>query len=136
MMNVGKSEIVTCCQDHGASLACLAKPDGLDEKGERAYEVVMAFLKARGMTYTGGCKAFYSPKEWRERGEEYGLESCLIVTHDGGDHARAFSFDACHVHGRPEEYEPCESMQDALGKVGCFAEQCTVWYTAIYFDSL
>lgn len=125
-------EKLECCQKHGASLTCLAKPEGLDAKGERAYEVITAFLKARGMTYTGGCKAFYSPKEWRERGEEYGLKSCLIVAHDGGDHARAFSMDACYVRGRAEEYEVHESMQKTLGKVGCFAEQCTIWYTAIY----
>jgi hypothetical protein len=127
-----KPEGLTCCQDHGPSLACLRKPEGLDETGERAYEVVAAFLKARGMAYTGGCRVFYSPKEWCERGEQYGKKAALIVAHDGGEHARAFSFDACHVYGRAEEYEPWESMQDALGEVGCFAEQCTCWYTAIY----
>lgn len=127
-----KADVLTCCQEHGASLACLTKPEGLDADGERAHGIVVAFLKARGMTYTGGCKVFYSPKEWRERGEKYGRESVLIVAHDGGDHARAFSFDACHVHGRAEEYEPCEAMQDALGEAGCFAEQCTCWHSAVY----
>jgi hypothetical protein len=127
-------EAIVCCQAHGESLACLAKPEGLDARGERAYEVVVAFLKARGMTSAGGCKVFYSPGEWRERGEEYGREACLIVAHDGGDHARAFSFDACYVHGQAEEYEACEAMQDSLDKVECHAEQCTTWYSAIYAD--
>ncbi len=131
-MSAITDEKSTCCQDHGTTLACLEKPEGLDAEGERAYDAIVGFLVARRMTYTGGCKTFYSPKEWRERGEKYGRESVLIVAHDGGEHASAFSFDACYVTGRAEEYEPCESMQEALGEVGCFAEQCTCWYTAIY----
>jgi hypothetical protein len=127
-----KPEGLMCCQEHGASFVCLRKPEGLDETGERVYAVIAVFLKSRGMAYTGGCRVFYSPKEWCERGEQYGKKAVLIVVHDGGEHARAFSFDACYVNGRAEEYEPCESMQDALGEEGCFAEQCTCWYTAIY----
>jgi len=73
----------------------------------------------------GGCKAFYTPDEWVDRGERYGTESALIICHDGGDLARYFSYDYCI-------YECIEEMNSALEKIGYFAEQCTGWYSAIY----
>ena len=127
-----RSSKMECCQEHRASLDCLAMPRGLDAKGKEAYKAIIAFLKKRGMTYTGGCKVFYSPQEWRQRGEKYGLKSKLIITYDGGDHARAFSMDHCYVTGAASDYEPNEAMQKALKAVGCYAEECTGWYAAVY----
>jgi hypothetical protein len=103
----------------------LKMPEGLTEDGVRAYNSIMGFMEARGHTYTGGCRAFYSPQEWKDRREEYGLNSVLIVVHDGGDLAPVFNYS----------YQ-CDNlvnaMFDTLKKVGLHSEPCTCWYTAIY----
>jgi len=103
----------------------LACPEGLDELGQKAHAAIVAELVRHRMTYTGGCKAFYSPAEWKARGEDYGLKSVLVVVHDGGAHAPAFNWD----YGFDKAVE---DMRKALEAVGCFVEQCTSWYSAVY----
>lgn len=103
----------------------LQQPDNLSNKGKKAHAAIVAFLEKHDLTYTGGCKAFYSPTEWKEMGEDYGCDSELIVCHDGGDHGDAFSWDR-------ENYKTIEAMNEALEKIGLYSEQCTCWYTAIY----
>jgi len=110
----------------------LAMPEQLDARAREAAELVIAFLKERGLTYTGGCRVFYSAAEWAARGEQYGRGAALIVVHDGGEHARAFSYDACYHRGRAEEYADLEAMQERLQAAGFLAEQCTTWHSAIY----
>ena len=105
----------------------LERPEGLSDKGNLAYDKIMSFLEENGLTNTGGCKAFYSPKEWQERGEEYGCDSVLVIVHDGGDHGNAFSYDR-------EEYEVLDAMIEHLHPSGVYPEQCTCWYTAIYAE--
>lgn len=100
-------------------------PDGLSALGKTAHKVIVAFLKENDLTGTGGCKTFYSPAEWKARGEDYGTESELVVVHDGGEPGNAFSYDR-------EQYDLCDSLQKELHKHGVFAEQCTVWYSAVY----
>lgn len=73
----------------------------------------------------GGCKAFYTPKEWKEKGEKYGTNSKLILVHDGGELAPYFNYDY-------ECYGMIEKMDKALKEIGYYAESCTCWYTAIY----
>ena len=76
--------------------------------------------------YGGGCKAFYSPKEWKKRGEDYGTESLLILCHDGGDLAPLCNWDY-------ECYKSMEDFNDFLQqKHGVYLEQCTSWYSAVY----
>ena len=103
----------------------LAIPKGLSKHGKRAAQVILNVLKKNKETHTGGCKALYTPGEWRKRGEEYGLKSELVVVHDGGDVASYFNYDY-------EEYGRCDEMTNALGSKGLFAEPCTSWYTAVY----
>lgn len=104
----------------------LAMPEGLCKKGKLAYDTIVKYLKENGLDNTGGCKTFYSPKEWKERGEDYGTVSLLVVVHDGGDHARAFSWDY-------EDYASIEGLNKDLMEVGgMYSEQCTCWYSAIY----
>ena len=74
---------------------------------------------------TGGSPAFYSIQKWKERKEEYGTESELIILHDGGDLAKYFSYDY-------ECYSLIEKMEKSLKKEGLYTEQCTTWYSAIY----
>lgn len=75
---------------------------------------------------------FYTPHEWRKRGEQYGLTAVAIVVHDGGAFAPFFSYDH-------EDYVAMDGMSKALEACatpeaprGYWAEQCTSWYTAIY----
>lgn len=104
---------------------CLEKPEGLSELGGKAYDSIIEFLKANELTDTGGCKVFYSPKQWREKGERYGIGSELIICYDGGDHARAFAYAY-------EAYSTMEALSNHLQPLGVFCEQCTGWYSAIY----
>lgn len=57
----------------------LDMPEGLTELGRRAYEIIVAYLKQRGFSDNGTCKAFYAPTEWAARGESYGTKSHLVV---------------------------------------------------------
>ncbi len=116
-------------------------PKGLSPKARKAYETIVKFLKDREMTDTGGCKAFYSPQEWKGRGEQYGRDGILIVVYDGGDHGAAFNMDACLDNAEflraeglkvKNPYETHEAMSAALSTVGCWVEECTGWYAAVY----
>lgn len=103
----------------------LKMPEGLDADGTAAYEAIMQFLRERELTYTGGCRAFYSPDEWKERGERYGLQSVLVICHDGGDLAPALNLDY-------EMYDLHDALQAHLGRAGFYVEGCTGWYSAVY----
>jgi hypothetical protein len=105
----------------------LEKPEGLSLPGTRAHKAIVDFLKKEGLGNTGAGShgVFYSPSEWRQRGEEYGCNALLIVTYDGGDHRHAMTLDS-------ECYALNERFQDALQKVDCFFEECTTWYGAVY----
>lgn len=100
-----------------------ARPEGLSKSGSKAYDLIM---KVMGDPDTGGCRTFYSPEEWKARGEQYGCSGELIVVYDGGDVAPYFSFD----YGNGKRMD---EMNDALHTIGMYAEQCTNWYSAIYF---
>lgn len=124
----------------------LAKPEGLTAEGERAYSAIMGRLKAKYQGVlkefsTGGCRSFYSPAEWKARGEEYGLGSVLVVVYDGGDLRRHFNMDAAYEMSCmleeagitvKEPYASLEKMQEALNAEGFYFEECTGWYGAVY----
>jgi hypothetical protein len=101
--------------------------DHLDPRARKIAKVIVAAAKKslRTAVNTGGCRAFYTPQEWRDRGEEYGDQSLLIVVHDGGDLARFFNYD----YG---DYAAVGAMEAALREAGYYAESCMAWYTAIY----
>jgi hypothetical protein len=107
------------------STGYLAKPEGLSEMGEQAYDTIIAFLAEKMWGDTGGCKAFYSPQEWRDRGESYGTDSELVVVYDGGDLWYIFNMDAML-------YEIHEAMMEKFHPLDMFCEACTGWYSAIY----
>lgn len=108
-----------------------AKPEKLNKEGLKAYQTIMKLFKETDKSRpgleidSGGCTTFYSPKQWAERGEMYGRNSALIVCHDGGDVANFFNYD----YG---DYQSIKKMDEALRKIGLYAECCTAWYTAIY----
>lgn len=99
-----------------------------NERAHLAWEIVVDFLRARGMLNSGGAeRVFWSPEEWRARGERYGTRPpcVLVVTHDGGAHARAFSWEY-------EDYETIEALSERLRSRSFLLEQCTGWYSGIY----
>ena len=103
----------------------LKKPEGLSAKGKDAYRIIMRVIKRRELLHTGGCKAFYSPDEWLLRGEKYGIDSQLIICHDGGDLSDIFGAEG-HMHPANAEIE-----RDLTG-IELFVESCTGWYSAVY----
>lgn len=73
----------------------------------------------------GGCRAFYSPKEWKERGEDYGTNAKLILCHDGGDLYYYCNYDSGNWDG-------IEAFDKFLRSKGYYVECCTSWYSAVY----
>lgn len=100
-----------------------AKPEGLSPLGELAYEVVMTLINLHNLK-AGGSKTFYSPQEWRERKEEFGSNSELIVVYGPTDVMQLF--DAT------EDAEWEDQMNELLAKRDLYFERCTTWYSAIY----
>jgi len=93
----------------------------------RAAKLIRAHLtgKLERAPSGGGCKAFYSPKQWKERGEEYGTNSVLVLVHDGGDLSPFCNYD----YGCPGLVE---GLRLVLEKEGLYIECCTGWYSAVY----
>jgi hypothetical protein len=119
----------------------LAMPEGLDDAGRRAHEIIVTYLRRHDLTDTGGCKAFYSPVEWKAREEKHGAESHLVVVYDGGALRPVFSMDAAHdldcghyqqTGKRREPYALYEGMQEKLREAGLYFEECTGYYAAVY----
>jgi hypothetical protein len=100
-------------------------PAGLDDEGKTLWQNIHAWLVENEFTKTGGCKAFASPEQWANRGEKYGLNSQLIIIHDGGDLAKLCNPDY-------EEYELMDKFQKFIDSLGYYLEGCTSWYSAIY----
>lgn len=100
-------------------------PAGLSPQGLTAATVIRDFLQEKGLTYHGGGGKFYTSEEWIDRGEQYGTNSVLVITHDGGDHAVALDWD----YGA---YAIREELTERLGKHGLYVEECTSWFSAVY----
>lgn len=78
----------------------------------------------RPMSDDGGT-AFYTPSEWKVRGEEFGEHASLVIVHDGGDLAVFCNYD----YGA---YEDIEAFSAFLGGLGYYCEGQTCWYSGIY----
>lgn len=101
-------------------------PAGLSRDGRKAAEVITQYLVEKGIAHHGGGGKFYTPAEWADREELYGTDSLLVITHDGGAHAAAFSYDG-------ERYGLIEGLDDRLRSYNMFVEQCTSWYSSVHF---
>lgn len=100
-------------------------PEGLCELGQRAAEGIVRFLSEHDATEDlHGC--LYSPQEWTERGERFGRNSLLIITHDGGEHAGAFDPEQDWETGLNDD------IYKHLRQLGFMTELCDSWYSAVY----
>lgn len=119
----------TYCPDHGRTNMKhdFDIPQGLSPEIQQVAETIAETIrKDCGPNASGGgCQLFYTPSEWKDRGEEYGTNSKLVIVHDGGDQAPFFNWAYC-------EYTRMEKMVEALKPLGFYPEQCTCWYSAIY----
>ena len=104
-----------------------AVPTGLSRK---ARKLALALAKlAKERNWNAGQKVFWSPKQWRDKGEPYGENSSLIILHEGGDHAPFFSMDYSYEAGSYDQYE--EQLKFLSG-YGFWSEGIYRWSTAIY----
>jgi hypothetical protein len=106
-----------------------AVPAGLSRK---ARKLALALAKlAKERNWNAGQKVFWSPKEWRNKGEHYGLNAELVILHEGGDHAPFFSLDYCswYKDGRYDQYdEQCKFLRE----YGFWLEGLYTWSSAVY----
>ena len=108
-----------------------AIPVGLCKEGVTAYNTISRHLNGFQGLDAMGSRCFYSPLEWANRGERYGLESLLVVVYDLNDLRTHFSMDAAY-EAKDTTYAAVESMTAALAESELFFEECTKWYSAIY----
>ena len=116
-------------------------PTDLSQRVQSLATDIVALLERDGATYTGGCRTFYTPQEWQERGEKYGEGSDLIVVYDGSDVAAHFSYDACYdrydrsaVKDLASDYDTygrCERMAALLKRHGFYSEEGTRWFSVV-----
>lgn len=74
---------------------------------------------------TGGCKAFYSPQEWRDKGWEVNDKVLCVACHDGGDLAPLFNLDY-------QDYKNYDKMVRILHLRGLYPECINSTSTYIY----
>lgn len=100
-------------------------PDTATEEQANLCRVITDWCQRKDLTKTGGCKVFYTPDDWRDRGNVYGRDSVLIISHDGGALAHVCNMDyGC--------YALMEEFTQFLYSHGYYIEACTSWYSAIY----
>jgi len=117
---MGRTKKTPLCKDFGI-------PTGLSAKGRAAAQAVIKVARSHyGDDISGGgCRAFYTPAEWKRRDEVYGADSHVIVVYDGGELAPLCNLDH-------EDYAAHEALVEALRKLGLYIEECTCWYSAVY----
>ena len=131
---VGKPEIPAELFDAIDSVRCTALelagpyyPDCLLPEAplSQAWHAIMAVADEEPDFSTGGCRTFYSPRDWAKKGEDEQPGAVLIVVHDGGDFAKFFNWDY-------EDATSVERMAKALKGAGFWSESISCWATAIY----
>jgi len=50
----------------------------------KAYYLIKDYIR-RHKLYTGGCKTFYTPTEWKYRKEEFHNTAILVMVYDGSE---------------------------------------------------
>jgi len=91
----------------------LAMPEGLDDAGKLAHEIIVGFLNAKGLIHTDNCRPFYSPAEWRGLGRRCGEKAKLVVDYDHGD-----LFDVFEPGGNAQTQILSDELMTALEEHG------------------
>src|SRR5271169_5749301 len=100
-----------------------AQPFGLTEDGQKVWSIIVGVLAKENISETGlNCQVFHSPRDWQAQAP--GLDSELIVAHDGGDHAPYFNLDYGAFLSR-------STMDRALQQAGFYIETQTPICSAI-----
>jgi hypothetical protein len=99
-------------------------PTGLSAKGRKGAKIIKKFLTDIGETSQGGCRLFYTPQEWKNRGELYGTSGELVVVYDGG-----YLYS---VMNGEFGWSSQTKLNDLLQAEGLYLEQSTNWYSALY----
>lgn len=108
-------------------------PTGLTRDARKLAYAIRNYLSSEGVEDTSSGRAFYSPGEWRDRGEQYGTRSALVVVYDGNGVAPYFSLDAtAPPWSKPEAYHRYEAMMSLCREHGFYFEEATGWYACIY----
>ena len=101
-------------------------PTGLSVKATKGAEIIRAFASEHDLMFTGGCRIFVNPTEWKQ---QYGGNSLLIVVHEGTASDVCLSLDGAYDRG---SYDLFEALSKKLRGVGVYLEQCTRCYSALY----
>jgi hypothetical protein len=99
-------------------------PEGLCRAGLKAAEALRDYCIKHKLTYAGS-RVFYTPDQWKQRGEKYGTDSLLVCVYDGAECRRALALSG-------EDYRHVDAFAAILNDIDVFAEECTGWYAAIY----
>lgn len=98
----------------------------LNDKQKSIVDIFVKVAKEFTGEVSAELKTFWTPEEWKDKGEDYGTESELVVCYDG---LNSFSHICDTMSGSISAHE---KLQDELFKAGYFFEQCTNWYGAVY----
>lgn len=109
----------------------LALPAGLSKDGKRAAKIISNYLIKSDLLWAES-DLFMDPKEWSDRGEDYGDGSVLILLHETGDAGEALSYDKAAYAPRP--YHHIEELRKRLAEAGFYSEQMYSWSSAVYVN--
>lgn len=104
-------------------------PTGLSAAGRKAAFAIRNFAKEKSLFYTGGVRVFYTPEEWRSRGEAYGTSSELVVVYESADIRYAASLKGADEHG---SYKLNDALCHRLQQIDVYLEEGTTWFGSIY----
>jgi hypothetical protein len=104
-------------------------PTGLTRKARNLIHKIREYAKDRKWDSGGHRKIFYSPEEWRERGEHFGTNAAFVILHECGDHAKYFSLDAAYDCGT---YAYHDEFFHWLKDNGFWSEQLYRWSSGVY----
>ena len=85
------------------------------------------FLKHRGEKLEEDAH-FYTPAQWRMRGEDYGNGSNVVL---------CMTFDGSHVYdymNMHDGYKAFDDLVQVLGELGVYFEMMHSWSFAVYAD--
>ena len=106
-------------------------PSGLSRRARKLAFAIRDYLISEGVTDGGGCRVFWSPKEWRDRGERFHSKH-LVIVYDGGGVAPYFSLNATAAPwSGPEAYHRYEAMMALCNEHGFYWEEATGWYSCV-----